>query len=49
MLVIEVFLFPREIAVYMIPMGAFVVFLWLNAYSVSRKKKTNGASVNPSI
>jgi len=42
--VFEGLFFPRDLGITMIPAGAFVLFLWLNAYRVSRKK-----AVNPSI
>ncbi len=39
LLVVEELVFPNMVALYMIPMSALVVFLWLNAYRVSRKKQ----------
>jgi len=47
-LVFEELFFPRDLGMTMIPSGAFALFLWLNAYRTSRKKKTV-SSINPSI
>jgi hypothetical protein len=41
------YLFPDDVDLYLIPMYVFTIFLWLNAYRVSRKKAKS--SVNPSI
>jgi len=37
-LTIEELFFPDEVAPSMIASGTFAVFLWLNAYRVSRRK-----------
>ncbi len=39
LLVVEELVFPNMVALYMIPMSALVVFLWLNAYRISRKRQ----------
>jgi hypothetical protein len=39
-LVIEELFFPDILGVSMIPMGVFVVALWLDTYRTSRKKDT---------
>ena len=39
-LIVEELLFPNEVAVYLIPFGVFIVFLWLNAYRMSRKNRS---------
>ena len=31
-------LFPNDVVLYIIPMYVATIFLWLNAYRVSRKK-----------
>ena len=41
LLTFEELFFPAEVAPSMIAGGAFAVFLWLNAYRVSRKKAVN--------
>ena len=33
------YLFPNDVALYIIPMYLFTIFLWLNAYRISRKRK----------
>jgi len=47
LLVIERLFFPEDLSPTMIVTGVFAVFLWLNAYRVSRKKAK--ISINPSI
>ena len=47
LLVVVRVLFSNDVALYLIPMYVFTIFLWLNAYRVSRKKAK--ISVNPSI
>jgi len=47
-LVVEEALRPQDVGMTMIPTGVFGVFLWLNAYRISRKKKIV-YSINPSI
>ena len=39
-LIVEGAFFPQDVGATMIPIGVFDVFLWLNAYRVSRKKQT---------
>jgi len=38
-LIVEEAFLPQDVAVTMIVTGVFAVFLWLNAYRVSRKKQ----------
>ena len=33
------YLFPNDVVLYIIPMYLFTIFLWLNAYRISRKRK----------
>jgi heme/copper-type cytochrome/quinol oxidase subunit 4 len=40
LLVVEESFIPQDVSLTMIPLGAFIVFLWLNAYRVSWKRKT---------
>jgi len=41
LLTMEELFFPEGVAPSMIVGGAFAVFLWLNAYRISRKKAVN--------
>jgi uncharacterized membrane-anchored protein len=40
LLVVEEVFLPQDVSLTMIPLGAVIVFLWLNAYRVARKKQS---------